>query len=183
MTGEEVRTVMLAKARLAGGQVIWDIGSGTGSLSVEAARLVRDITVYAVESKPEAVQATIANVNAWGLDNVQVVSGWAPEVLADLPSPDRVLIGGSGGRLVEIIKLLAKRLRSGGRVVLSAVTVETLQTALQVFVPPVWQREILQLSVVRERSLGRSHLWQARNPVFLITAWREISDWGKEELI
>ncbi|MGQ9556808.1 MAG: precorrin-6Y C5,15-methyltransferase (decarboxylating) subunit CbiT [Desulfurispora sp.] len=173
MTGEEVRTVMLAKARLARGQVIWDIGSGTGTLSVEAARLARDSTVYAIESKPEAVRATAANVAAWELDNVRVVSGAAPGALRDLPAPDRVFIGGSGGRLVEIINLLADRLQPGGRLVLSAVTVETLQAALQTLVPPIWQREIIQLAVVRERSLGRSHLWQARNPVFLITAWRE----------
>ncbi len=123
MTKEEVRVVCLAKLRLPAGGVFWDVGAGTGSMAVEAAILGRG-QVYAVERDPEGLDLIRANLDRFGLDNVHVVAGEAPDVLADLPDPDRVLVGGSGGHLTEILQEVNRRLKPEGVVVVPAITVE-----------------------------------------------------------
>ncbi|MGB9858414.1 MAG: precorrin-6Y C5,15-methyltransferase (decarboxylating) subunit CbiT, partial [Moorellaceae bacterium] len=111
LTKEEIRILTLSKARLAPGQTVYDVGSGTGSLTVEAARLVAPGIVYAVEKDPEALDLTRANVASFGLENVAIVAGKAPEVLADLPPADRIFIGGSAGGLRAILEHCFQRLR------------------------------------------------------------------------
>lgn len=171
MTKEEVRVVTLAKARLAPGQVVWDIGSGTGSLAIEAARLIPGGQVYAIEQNQAGVELIRENVRRFSLTNVRVVPGRAPEVLRDLPAPQRVFIGGSGGRLAEILDLVNEILPAGGRLVINAVTLETLARVLSLLQPP-WSREIIQLAVTRGVRRGNYHLLQAANPVWIITAGR-----------
>jgi precorrin-6Y C5,15-methyltransferase (decarboxylating) CbiT subunit len=169
MTKEEVRTITMAKARLAPGQIIWDVGSGTGSLAVEAALLVPDGTVFAIERNNRAVELIKVNSSLFGTANITVVQGEAPEALRNLPDPDRVLIGGSGGKLSAIADMIAPRLLPGGRVVINAVTLETLSQALEYFHPP-WEMEIIQVSVTRTRAAGKSNLMNGLNPVFIIAA-------------
>lgn len=169
LTKEEIRVLTLAKARLSEGQVVWDIGSGTGSLAIEVARLIGKGTVYAVEQDRETAEIIRENIRRFGLENIKVVVGRAPEVLVDLPIPQRVLIGGSGGLLSDIITLLEEKIPCGGRVVINAVTLETLVSALTALGPP-WQREIIQVSVARSTPCGRYQLMQALNPVWIIAA-------------
>lgn len=169
MTKEEVRTITMAKARLTPGQIIWDVGSGTGSLAVEAALLVPDGTVFAIERNSSAVKLIKVNASLFGAANITVLQGDAPEALRNLPDPDRVFIGGSGGKMSAIVDLLAPRLRPGGRVVINAVTLETLSQALDYFRPP-WEMEIVQVSVTRTRAAGKSNLMSSLNPVFIIAA-------------
>jgi len=170
MTKEEVRAVTLAKARLAPNQVIWDVGSGTGSLAVEAARLVGGGEVYAVERNPEGVALIRENARRFGLDNIRIEQGTAPQALSALPAPHRVLIGGSGGRLAGILETVQNRLLPGGGLIINAVTVETLSVLS--LLPPSWQVEVTQISAARGEKVGSSHLLRALNPVFIISAWK-----------
>ncbi|MDQ0287458.1 precorrin-6Y C5,15-methyltransferase (decarboxylating) CbiT subunit [Desulfofundulus luciae] len=172
MTKEEIRAVTLAKARLGPGQVVWDIGSGTGSIAIEAARLIGDGIVYAVEQKPAALELIRENMRRFAQKNIQVVEGRAPEALLQLPPPHRVFIGGSGGQLGEIVQLLAERLAPGARLVINALTLETLTRALTLLGPP-WEKEVVQVSVTRTVSRGHYHLMHALNPVWIITAQKE----------
>lgn len=178
MTKEEIRVVTLAKARLASGMTVWDVGSGTGSIAVEAARLVPGGRVFAIERSSEGLELIQKNLLQFGLQNVLTVPGEAPEALKQLPAPDRVIIGGSGGRLVEIISLVEDKLLPGGRVVLNAVTLETVAIALRGLTGP-WQTEIVQLSVARGDRTGNSHLMRALNPVYIITAWKGEKEDGR----
>lgn len=170
MTKEEVRVLTLAKARLAPGQIVWDIGAGTGSLSVEAALQVPDGAVYAIERNPEGIDLITRNCAAFQLINLHLTEGEAPEALFGLPDPDRVLIGGSGGRLADIIKDVYRRLRPGGRIVLNAVTLETAALAVQLVEQFFMHVDVIQNSVSRAVKAGGSHLWKGLNPVTVITA-------------
>jgi len=170
MTKEEVRVITLAKARLAPGQIIWDIGAGTGSLSVEAALVAAGGVVYAVERLAEGVDLIEQNRAAFGLDNLTVVQGEAPAALVSLPDPDRVLIGGSGGGMVEIIQTAAARLKPGGRLVINAVTLETAAEALGTLKKFFSQVEAVQVSIARTMRAGNRHLLKSLNPVTVISA-------------
>lgn len=168
MTKEEVRVLTLAKARLAPRQTVWDIGSGTGSLSVEAALLVPGGTVYAVERTPRGLEATQSNIAKFAVANVVLISGAAPEALQELPDPHRVIIGGSGGRLAKIFQIVMHRLQPGGRVVVNAVTLETLAVCQQFM--SKWGGELIQVNISRVTPVGKVHMWRALNPIYIYTA-------------
>lgn len=170
MTREEVRVISLSKARLGSGMVVWDVGSGTGSIAVEAARLTPGGKVWAVERSPEACRLIYENRARFGADGIEVVEGQAPEALDGLPRPDRVFIGGTGGRLGAVLELVRKKLQPGGRVVINAVTLETLSGALELL-GDSWQAEVVQVSVNKSVKMGSSRLLKAGNPVFIISAW------------
>lgn len=178
MTKEEVRTVTLAKARLGPGQVVWDIGSGTGSLAIEAARLIGNGTVYAIEQNPVARELIRKNIYQFDLKNIKVIEGRAPEALLPLPVPQRVFIGGSGGKLEEIINLLQIRLNPGARVVINALTLETLTRILVLLDQLPWKKEVVQVSVTRAVSRGNYHLLHALNPVWIIAVQKEGDEGG-----
>ncbi|KJS16249.1 MAG: nucleotide-binding protein [Peptococcaceae bacterium BRH_c4b] len=172
MTREEIRVVTLAKARLDPGMIIWDVGSGTGSISVEAARLASGGRVFAVERSPEGLELTRKNAEHFGLDNITVVAGEAPGALGSLPSPHRVFVGGSGGNLSAVIDIVETKLLPGGRLVINAVSLETLAGAVERLKTP-WQTDIIQISAARAERVGKSHIMRGLNPVYIITAWKE----------
>lgn len=172
MTREEIRVVTLAKARLAPGMIIWDVGSGTGSISVEAARLAAGGRVYAVERSPEGLELTSKNAGHFGLDNITVVAGEAPAALDSLPPPHRVFVGGSGGSLPAVLEIVEAKLLSGGRLVINAVSLETLAGAVEYLRPP-WQTDIVQITAARAERIGKSQIMRGSNPVYIITAWKE----------
>lgn len=173
LTREEVRAVALAKLRLSRQGVFWDVGAGTGSVAVEAARLMPEGKVFAVEARPERVEVIAANRERFGVENLTVVPGEAPAALAGLPRPDRVFIGGSGGRLPEILASLRVALPVRGRLALNAVTLETLQEGLVALQWPGWRGEVISLTLARGENLGRGRLLRGENPVFLVAAERE----------
>lgn len=173
MTKEEIRVLTLAKARLAPGQTLWDVGAGTGSLAVEAARLVFPGQVFAVERDEAALALLAANRRRWQVANMEIVPGEAPGALAGLPAPDRVLVGGSGGKLGAILEAAALRLQPGGIVVVNAVTHETLSNALSFFEEQGWETEAVTVQVTKLVPAGGHHLWRANNPVTIIRAQRE----------
>lgn len=129
ITKDEVRAVTLHTLQLPNQGVLWDVGAGSGSVSVEAARLCPGLMIYAVEKKLEEQANIRANIRSYQCHTVQLVTGAAPEALTGLPDPDRVFIGGSGGNLAEIIAQAAKRLRPGGIMVANAVLAATAAAA------------------------------------------------------
>lgn len=170
MTKAEVRTVTLAKARLRENDIVWDIGAGTGSISVEAALAAAAGQVYAIERDAEAVGLIKNNTDRFGTGNVTVCHGSAPAALDGLPRPDRVFVGGSGGNLRDIIGLVHERLPEGGRLVINAVVLETLTTAVETVTALDFKDiEITQVSVAKTAEVGNSHMFKSHNPVFIIS--------------
>lgn len=171
MTKEEVRALLIAKARLAPGQEVYDVGAGTGTVSVEAARLVYPGTVWAVEKKDEACELVRANARRFGLANISVVRGEAPEALEGLPPPDRVIVGGGYKRIGEILSCCAARLKPQGIVVVSAVTWETVTAAVGFYdACPGWETDVVCLNVAKLTPRNRMRLWRALNPIYLVQA-------------
>lgn len=170
MTKQEIRTLSLAKLGLTQGAVLYDIGAGTGSVAVEAALQCVEGAVYAIEKKPEGISLILENQKKFGVENLIVTEGEAPEALAGLLAPTHAFIGGSGGRLLDIIGAVREKNREV-RFVLNAVTLETLaqtERIKEVF-PEYRDMEIVQVSVSKSRALGDYHLMQAENPVYIIS--------------
>lgn len=173
MTKSEVRSLSVARLRLTKDAVIYDVGAGTGSVSVEMALRAADGTVYAVERKEEACALIEENKRRFGTPNVRVVHGPAPEALADLPAPTHAFLGGSGGNLREIMEcLLAKN--PGIRMVVNTVTLETIGEVMDCLKTlPVREEEILSVTAAKSRSLGAYHLMTGQNPIYIITCQGE----------
>ncbi len=170
MTKEEVRVITLAKARLAPNHVVWDIGAGTGSLSVEAALQATGGFVYAVERSPAGIHLIQSNMKAFGLDNLKIIEGVAPEALDELPNPDRVFVGGSGGHLTGILESVYQRLLPGGRIIVNTITLETASHALELLQQFYGDVDAVQISVARVVKAGASHLLKGMNPVTVLSA-------------
>jgi len=169
MTKSEVRAVTLSKLRLTRDALCWDVGAGTGSVSLEMAEAAEDGQVYAVERKAEACELIERNKRHLGVTNVQVIRGTAPEALRELPAPSHVFIGGSGGELKDIMALALAR-NPAVRIVVNTVTAETFALALDAMrTLPVTEVEMVELSVARGRQVGGYHLMTAQNPVYLFS--------------
>ena len=169
MTKEEVRTVSLSKLRLRPDHILWDVGAGTGSVSVEGALSLPAGRVYAVEKDEAALDLLRRNAAHFGLTNLCVVPGTAPAALSALPAPDRVFLGGTSGQLREILEAALEK-NQALRVVVNAITLETLSEAVRCFDQlGLEQVDIVQLSVSRARSVGHYHMMSAQNPVWIIS--------------
>lgn len=151
ITKDEVRAVILHRLRLPASGVFWDVGGGSGSVSVEAARLCPELAVYIVEQKEEGWRNIRANIARYGLYNITLVRGQAPEALRSLPDPDRIFIGGSRGLLAEIIAPCAQRLAKGGRLVVSAVLQNTAEQAPRLMTANSLEADSRTISVTREQ--------------------------------
>lgn len=170
MTKQEVRAVALAKLRLTATDTVWDVGAGTGSVSIEAALVARAGSVWAVERNAAGVRLIRENADAFGCGNVHAVPGVAPEALAKLPVPDAVFVGGSAGELPSIVEAaLEKNLQV--RLCVPCVTVETLTEACALLSGSRFKGfEACQVSAARAEAVGSHHLMKAQNPVFLVSA-------------
>lgn len=167
MTKKEIREVSICKLRLYHGAVVYDIGSGTGSVAVEMADMSPDIEVFALEQKPEAVELIEKNKEKFHLDNITVIQTKAPEGLMNLKMPTHAFIGGSGGNMKEIIETL-HQINPGMRIVINAVSIETLCEIKEILMAyPVCDTEFVQLQVSRVKELGAYHMMQAENPIFV----------------
>ena len=170
MTKAEVRAVALSKLRLGIADTVWDVGAGTGSVSVEAALVARGGSVWAVERKREGIVLIRENAERFGCGNVFSVEGVAPCALAKLPAPDAVFVGGSAGELAAIVEA-ARAKNPRARFCVPCVTVETLAQACEVFSGDVFEGfEVCQVSVAKGEEAGLYHLMRAQNPVFLVSA-------------
>lgn len=170
MTKQEVRAVALAKLRLTATDTVWDVGAGTGSVSIEAALVARAGSVWAVERNATGVRLIRENVDAFGCGNVHAVPGVAPEALAKLPVPDAVFVGGSAGELPSIVEAALEK-NSQVRLCVPCVTVETLTEACALLSGSRFKGfEACQVSAARAEAVGTHHLMKAQNPVFLVSA-------------
>lgn len=167
MTKEEVREVSICKLRLTDKSLVYDIGSGTGSIAMEMAGLSPDLKVYAIERKPEAVALIKKNKEKFKLDNIEVIEAEAPEGLDELPKPTHVFIGGSGGNLNEILNTLYSK-NDSMRIVITAVSLETIAQIKEILSAyPIANEDIVELQVNRSKVIGKYHMMQAENPVWI----------------
>ncbi len=170
MTKAEVRVVALSKLRLAPADTVWDVGAGTGSVSVEAALVACAGSVWAIERKREGIALIRENAERFGCGNVFAVEGAAPEALVKLPAPDAVFVGGSSGELAAIVDA-ARAKNPRARFCVPCVTLETLARACDVFSGDAFEGfEVCQVSVAKGEEAGPYHLMRAQNPVFLVSA-------------
>ncbi len=169
VTKLEVRAAALARLGLLPGQVVWDVGAGSGSVALEASLLVAGGRVFAVERDPRRAAQIRANREKFGAANLTVVAGAAPAALAALPDPDRVFVGGGGEALPAILAGTARRLKPRGRVVVAATLLRTLETARRHLDDAGFTVDVTQLQVSRSRPLAGDLYFQALNPVWLIT--------------
>lgn len=170
ITKEEVRAVSLAKLRLCQDMTLWDIGAGSGSISIEADHLMPNGRVFAVERNPQCLAYLKENLQKFNSRNITLIEEAAPACLDDLPDPDRVFIGGSGGHLWKILEAADGRLPTGGRVVLNAATLDTLTSATEFFENAGYELEVTTVNISRTRPLTDYKMFEAFNPVFVMAA-------------
>jgi precorrin-6B C5,15-methyltransferase / cobalt-precorrin-6B C5,C15-methyltransferase len=165
ITKREVRLLSLAQLGLRPDSVVWDVGAGSGSVSIEAALLCPRGRVYAIEVDPEGVEICRENARTHAVDNVQVIAGRAPEALSELEAPDAVFVGGSKGSMDSIIEAAFERLKPGGRLVVNAITLEnvseTYQTMRRLGVVP----DVTLIQISRGEPLARYLRYEALNPI------------------
>ena len=172
MTKQEVRAAALAKLAVQPGDTLWDVGAGTGSVSVELALAAPRGHVYAVECDPEACGLIRQNRERFHACNLTLVEGRAPAALADLPAPDAVFIGGTKGGMEAVVDTVLAR-NPNARICISAIALETLSAAVAALTAHGLAAEVTQIAVSRTRPAGRLHLLMANNPIFLITGERK----------
>ena len=172
MTKQEVRAAALAKLAVRPTDTLWDVGAGTGSVSVELALAAPRGHVYAVECAPDACTLIRQNREKFHAYNLSLIEGTVPQVLADLPAPDAVFIGGTKGSMAEVVDAaLAKNPNT--RLCISAIALETLSVAIAALATHGQTAKVTQLAVSRTRPAGKLHLLMANNPIFLITGERK----------
>lgn len=169
MTKSEVRAVSVSKLELQTNSIVYDIGAGTGSVSVEAALKVPEGHVYAFEQKEEGCALIRANAEKAGLTNLTVVPGKAPESLAGYPAPDRVFLGGSSGNMEEILDLVTE-LNPAVQLVINVIALESLNQAMAWFQKKGWEPEVVCMQVSRAAKRGPYHMMQAQNPIYILAA-------------
>lgn len=169
MTKSEIRAVSLAKLGLTEDAVFYDVGAGTGSVSIEAAVQSGSMKVYAIEKNPEGIRMIRENKKKFRCDQVEIVEGTAPEVLKGLEPPTHVFIGGSSGNLKDILSCV-KAKNPSVRIVLNAISLETVKEAMEAAQEGILEEpEIVQIMASRSKKLGAYHMMTGMNPVYIIT--------------
>ena len=170
MTKSEVRSVSIAELELTEDAIVYDIGAGTGSVSIEIARAGEQIRVYAIEKNPEGVKLIDQNRKKFRTDGVRIIEGFAPQALEKLETPTHAFVGGSSGNLREIVQLLQRK-NPDVRIVINAISLETVSEVMGLVDEGVLpDAEILQVSAARSKVLGRYHMMMGQNPVYIISA-------------
>lgn len=168
MTKEEIRILSVAKLQLTEDSIVYDVGAGTGSVSMECARLCTSGTVYAVERNPEGIALIRENSKKLRLSNVKAIEGLAPEALMDLPAPTHAFIGGSAGNMGEILDVLRAK-NPSVRIVINTIALESISEVMQLLKERGYDADIVQISAAKSRVLGRYHMMTGLNPVYIIT--------------
>ncbi len=170
MTKREIRILTISLLGIESGDVVVDIGAGTGGLTMEAAYATETGTVYAVEAKQTALELVQKNKDHFKADNVVMIAGKAPEALQEIETPvDRVIIGGSGGNMEGLFQWCVKNVRSGGRVIANFVTLENAAQATTLMNQYFDNVELIQVGISRGEGIGNLTMLKAANPIFIIT--------------
>jgi len=174
ITKEEVRTIQISKARLRSDQTIYDIGCGSGSISIEAAFQIESSgKVLAIDHDENAIELTKKNIQKFDLSNISVIFGDAKEKIQDLEKADVIFIGGTGGDTRKIVELSENKLKSGGRIVIGIILIETLYSVLQILDKLQFESiDITQVTISKSRKTSTGTMMLARNPVTIISATR-----------
>ena len=172
ITKEEIRSIQISKARLSAGQTVLDIGCGSGSITVEAALQVESSgKVVGIDIDPNAIELTNTNLKKFGVQNASLILGNAKEKISELPDADAIIIGGTGGDTQEIVQLCENKLRSGGRIVIGIILIETLYNVLQTIENLKFDSiDITQITIGKSRKTSTGTMMLARNPVTVIAA-------------
>ncbi len=163
-----MRSIALAQLDIRPESVVWDIGAGSGSVAIESAQLASQGMVYAVEPEPADVALIEANAEAFGVPNVRPVAGRAPDVLAGLPDPDAIFIGGTGRQVVLVLSTAYSRLAAGGRMVVNVATIDGLATAYETLKKLAGQVHVWNVSIARGIEQMHRVRFDAINPTFLL---------------
>ena len=172
MTKREIRIAILGELALQPGQIIWDIGAGTGSVAAEIARLCPTSQIYAIEKTAIGANLISQNCQRLQVSNVTCIQGTAPEILTQLPTPQRIFIGGSGGNLTAILAHCQKTLVTDGVIVLALATIEHLHTCLEWLRSHNCNYRLLQLQISRSVPIAQLNRFTPLNPVTLVTVYK-----------
>ena len=172
ITKEEVRTIQISKARLKQGQTVYDIGCGSGSISVEAALQVESSgKILAIDFDEKAIELTKKNAEKFQISNITTIFGNAKEKILELEQADVIFIGGTGGDTQKIVELSQEKLKSGGRIVIGTILIETLSAVLQILEKLQFKDvDITQVIISKSRKTTTGTMMLARNPVTIISA-------------
>jgi precorrin-6B C5,15-methyltransferase / cobalt-precorrin-6B C5,C15-methyltransferase len=172
ITKAEVRAVTLSRLRLFDRAIFWDLGAGSGSVSIEAGQAITRGSIFAVEQHASRIAHIRENITRFGIGNIKVVEAHLPEGLGDLPDPDRIFIGGGGENLAQIIHVATDRLTESGIIVVNTVLIDNLTTARTVLDDLGFDVDMVQIQVSRGKPMPYSQRFEAANPVWIITGSR-----------
>jgi precorrin-6Y C5,15-methyltransferase (decarboxylating) len=173
ITKQEVRAISLAKMCLREESVLWDIGAGSGAVSIEASFLARKGSIYAVEKNDADIAIIKKNIRKFNTHNIEVIQTVAPDNLDHLPDPDTIFIGGSGGRMEGIIEFASRKLKPGGRIVINIALLENLGTTVETLKAKGFTPEITMVNIARSTGILELTRFDALNPVFIVTGVRD----------
>ena len=175
ITKEEIRAIQISKGRLSVGQIVLDIGCGSGSVTVEAAIQIENSgKVIGVDIDPNAIELTEKNLKKFGITNYTLIEGNAKEKIFELPDADTVFIGGTGGDTKDIVELCQGKIKSGGRIVIGVILIETLYSVLQTIEKLDFESiDITQITIGKSRKTKTGTMMLARNPVTVISATKK----------
>lgn len=177
MTKSEIRTLSIGKLCLNTDSILYDIGSGTGSVAVEAGLKLIDGQVYAIERNEKALELIERNKRKFVVDNIIVVKGTAPDVIADLPMPTHIFIGGSGGNLVRLIDCVLKK-NPKVKIVVNVIALNTLAEIIKIIEDKGLDADIVSINAAKDRLAGNYRLMTAHNPVYIITINQDGDSYG-----
>ncbi len=175
ITKSEIRSISLGKLKLLAHHVLWDLGAGSGSIGIEASRLVPRGRIVAIEQHPERIRNIECNRLRHGVANMEIHQATLPDGLQDLPTPDRIFIGGGGRKLETIIRSAAGYLHPDGILVVNTVLIDNLTVALRTLKDLGFSTETVQIQVSRSKDMPWSQRFEAQNPVWIITGTRQIA--------
>ena len=182
ITKSEIRAITLSKLRLASDHILWDLGAGSGSISIEASLFIKKGKIFAVEQHPDRIENIKNNRKQFRVRNLKIVHAVLPAGLSGLPRPDRIFIGGGGRDLKTIVTAAAKCLKPEGRIVINTVLMPNLHMATDTLSRLKFETEVIQVQINRSRPMPWAERFDAQNPVWIITGSRNAeSGRGKGE--
>jgi precorrin-6Y C5,15-methyltransferase (decarboxylating) len=174
ITQSEVRSIALAQLDIRPTSIVWDIGAGSGSVAIEAAQLAHSGMVFAIEPEASDIALIQANAEAFGVPNVRPINGPAPEVLATLPDPDAIFVGGTGRQVDAVVSAAFERLVPGGRIAVNVATIDGLATAHQTLKGLAGEVQLWNISIARGIDQMDRVRFEAVNPTFLLAATKQL---------
>ena len=180
ITKAEVRAITLSKLRLATDHIVWDLGSGSGSVSIETSLFVKKGKIFAVEQHPDRVEQIQHNKRHFGVNNLQIILAVLPEGLSNLPRPDRIFIGGGGKDLKAILSSAALYLKPDGILVINTVLIPNIHVATATLKKLGFETDVIQVQINHSQEMPWAERLEAQNPVWIITGMRKAEvEWRK----